>query len=176
MTKRLFFGIEVDKPSQAQIAAWLRTQVSASKAPTKPENWHLTLAFLGQVETQHDAELVAFARQLQVPEFTLTFAHIGYWSGKGIFYLHPESVPSQLRALAEPLRALGTELGLHCDRLPFSPHITLFRGHKPEPRVDAPMTPFTLSVTQFHLYHSYRCDTQGLIYQPIESFRLSAAD
>ncbi|MCG7536127.1 RNA 2',3'-cyclic phosphodiesterase [Pseudoalteromonas sp. OOF1S-7] len=176
MAKRLFFGIGLDEHSQAHIDAWLQAQIRARKAPTRRQNWHLTLAFLGQVEAPQEAELVTFARQLQVPAFSLNFAHTGYWAGNGIFYLRPEPVPLALRGLAEPLRALGAKLGLHCDRQPFAPHITLFRGHKGEPEVHAPVAPFTLQVKAFHLYHSYRCAAQGLIYRPLQSFHLPAGD
>ncbi|TMP34739.1 RNA 2',3'-cyclic phosphodiesterase [Pseudoalteromonas rubra] len=172
MARRLFFGIRLDTHSQAHINAWLRTEVRARKAPTKMENWHLTLAFLGQVEASQETDMVAFARQLKVPTFTLNFARTGYWSGNGIFFLRPEPEPPQLSALAEPLRDMGAAQGLHCDRLPFAPHITLLRGHKGEPEVRSSITPFTLSVTQFHLYHSYRCDSRGLIYEPVQSFDL----
>ncbi|WP_125718585.1 RNA 2',3'-cyclic phosphodiesterase [Pseudoalteromonas rubra] len=172
MAKRLFFGIGLDAHSQAHINAWLCTEVRARKAPTKMENWHLTLAFLGQVTESQEADMVAFARQLQVSGFTLNFAQTGYWSGNGIFFLRPEPEPAQLSALAEPLRDMGAKLGLHCNRLPFAPHITLLRGHKGEPEVRSSITPFTLTVTRFHLYHSYRCDTRGLVYEPVQSFEL----
>ncbi|MDW7551524.1 RNA 2',3'-cyclic phosphodiesterase [Pseudoalteromonas peptidolytica] len=172
MQKRLFFGIGMDDDARAHIGQWLVDSVSASKANTQPNNWHLTLAFLAMVEESKVAELCDFASTLTVPKFMLSFNEHGYWQHNGIFYLKPEQKPQALLDLANPLRAFGEKCDLYHNPHPFSPHITLFRNCKPEPTVAKPIAPFSLTVKKFHLYHSHR-NTQGLIYDPIASFFLS---
>ena len=172
VAKRLFFGVGVDKAMTQYLEAWLARSVVAKKPHTKPSNWHLTLAFLPNVAAEQQIQLVDFARTLTVPAFTLTYSKTGYWTHNGILYLKPDGMASQLSALAGPLRDKGAELGIdhHSDR--FSPHITLYRSHKPCPEISQAIAPCSLRVSQFHLYHSYRKDVEGLIYEPIETFNL----
>ena len=171
MQQRLFFGIAIDEAVRAHIGQWLVDSVVANKVNTHPSNWHLTLAFLAMVEESQVASLCDFASTLTVPKFTLNFSEYGYWSHNGIFYLKPEQKPQPLLDLANPLRAFAQKRDHYHDPHPFSPHITLFRGCKPEPQVARPIKPFTLDVKKFYLYHSHR-NEQGLAYDPIASFFL----
>ncbi|MEI5640025.1 MULTISPECIES: RNA 2',3'-cyclic phosphodiesterase [unclassified Pseudoalteromonas] len=171
MQQRLFFGIGVDDSAREHIGQWLVDDVVATKASTLPRNWHLTLAFLALVEESQVDTLCDFASALTVPKFELRFSGHGYWQHNGIFYLKPEQKPQPLLDLANPLRALAQKSDLYHDPHPFSPHITLFRGCKSEPQVEQAITPFSLSVKKFHLYHSHR-NEQGLVYEPIASFFL----
>ena len=170
--KRLFFGIGLDQRMTEHLEAWLANSVTAKKPHTKPSNWHLTLAFLPNVSAKQQAQLIEFARALQVARFSLTFSETGYWAHNGIFYLKPDVIAPQLTTLAEPLRNKGTELGIYDNPYGFSPHITLYRSHKPCPEVNQAIAPCSLQVNQFHLYHSYRTEADGLIYEPIETFDL----
>ncbi|MBQ4839037.1 MULTISPECIES: RNA 2',3'-cyclic phosphodiesterase [Pseudoalteromonas] len=173
-TKRLFFGIGLAKSDALDIQSWLDQHVSANKAPTLMRNWHLTLAFLGQVDSRQEEVLVEFAETLAPPPFQLHFSQTGYWSHNGIFYLQPDHINAhQLLQLAEPLRHCAEQQGLYRNPHPFSPHITLFRSVKPTPQVHRPILPFSISVTQFHLYHSHSM-ADGLHYTPIHTFKLSA--
>lgn len=170
--KRLFFGIGLDQGVTEHLEVWLTNSVTAKKPHTKPSNWHLTLAFLPNVSAEQQAQLIEFARALKVTHFSLTFSETGYWAHNGIFYLKPDVIAPQLKALAEPLRSKGTELGIYDNPYEFSPHITLYRSHKPCPETDQAIVPCSLQVNQFHLYHSYRTEADGLIYEPIETFDL----
>ncbi|AOT10068.1 RNA 2',3'-cyclic phosphodiesterase [Pseudoalteromonas luteoviolacea] len=171
--KRLFFGIGLAPQQTTHIQSWLSQHVKAKKAPTLSRNWHLTLAFLAQVDKAQEDDVIAFANRLMLPFFQLHFASTGYWSHNGIFYLQPDHINAALRSLAEPLREYGEKLGLYRNPYPFSPHITLFRGVKPMPLVDVPIEPFSLDVTHFHLYQSHSLD-DGLHYTPVETFALNA--
>lgn len=171
-SKRLFFGIGLDISTRQHIEAWLAASVIANKPSTKASNWHLTLAFLPDVTPIQQQELSNFARTLNTQPFTLHFSETGYWAHNGIFYLKPEQLPAQLLALAEPLRNKGAEMGVYDNPYGFSPHITLYRNHKPIPQVQHKVPPFSIRVNEFFLYHSYRTEADGLTYQPIEQFQL----
>lgn len=170
--ERLFFGIGLDCVAKNHIESWLKASVRAKKPSTPMRNWHLTLAFLPNVSPEQKRRLMTFAQQLQVSPFSLHFSEIGYWAHNGIFYLKPEYIPSELTALAEPLRAYGHTLGIYENPYTFSPHITLYRNHKPTPEVLETIEPLSITVDSFHLYHSYRNALQELVYQPVMSFRL----
>ncbi|KZN57291.1 hypothetical protein N474_08810 [Pseudoalteromonas luteoviolacea CPMOR-2] len=170
--KRLFFGIGLDTQSKSRITQWLNQSITHQKPATLARNWHITLAFLGQVDEPTTEALIQFAGELTLPPFELNFSQTGYWPQNGIFYLQPMPCEA-LNNLAAPLRKISKEWQLYSCPYRFSPHITLFRGHKGEPQVQAPVTPFTLSVREFHLYHSHALE-DGLHYTPISSFELSA--
>ncbi|MCF2858463.1 RNA 2',3'-cyclic phosphodiesterase [Pseudoalteromonas sp. SMS1] len=170
--KRLFFGLGLDAQAKAHISPWLNQSVSHAKPATLARNWHITLAFLAQVDESSTAALIDFARKLNLAPFELHFSHTGYWSHNGIFYLKP--APSEaLNRLATPLREISEQWQLYSNPYAFSPHITLFRGLKKAPEVQSPLAPWTLTVTEFHLYHSHTCQ-DGLHYTPIASFGLNA--
>lgn len=166
---RLFFGIGLDKPSKAHIVDWLSQHVDSKRPFTKPENLHLTLAFLGQTPVHFVPELINFAQSLCFTPFSLDFEHIDYWQETGIFFLKPNTLPHELSNLAHALRTRGEEFGLYINPYAFSPHITLCRGNKNKPLVTAPIQPFSLTVDAFHLYHSHQSE-QGLVYEPIKRF------
>ncbi|KZW99024.1 hypothetical protein JL49_20245 [Pseudoalteromonas luteoviolacea] len=171
-TRRLFFGIGLDSPTTAVIQRWLDDSVEYHKAPTLSRNWHITLAFLAQVEASTTDALIEFAGQLNVAPFELHFAQSGYWAHNGIFYLSPSPCEA-LESLAAPLRDISEQWQLYTNPYAYLPHITLFRNHKPIPQVRASIEPFTLTVSNFHLYHSHALQ-DGLHYTPIASFGLSA--
>ncbi|WP_440054562.1 RNA 2',3'-cyclic phosphodiesterase [Pseudoalteromonas sp. T1lg65] len=172
MEQRLFFGIGLDDDTRTQIGQWLVENVTATKPSTHPDNWHLTLAFLAMVQESQVDTLVDFASSLEGKAFDLRFSETGFWSNNGIFYLKPDNQPQPLLDLAHPLRALAKKMDLYHDNRPFSPHITLFRGCKTQPQLGNKITPFTLRVSKFHLYHSHR-NEKGLVYEPIASFLLN---
>ena len=50
------------------------------------ENLHITLAFLGSVDVEHQACLERVASTIQTPAFTLTLDQAGFWPRKGILW------------------------------------------------------------------------------------------
>ncbi|MFC0118574.1 RNA 2',3'-cyclic phosphodiesterase [Pseudoalteromonas xiamenensis] len=170
--RRLFFGIGLKNQAIEQISAWLMHSVHTSRPFTAPYNLHLTLAFYGMVKDDDAQALIENAAKLNVAPFSLTFEETAYWQHSGIFYLKPNSPPTALSALAEPLRDVGEKLNIYTNPHPFSPHITLCRGVKKQPEVVNPIEPLIVPVDRFHLYHSHR-NEKGLIYEPIKTFLLN---
>jgi 2'-5' RNA ligase len=166
---RLFFGIGLDSQAKQHIQDWLSQQVESKRAFTKPDNLHLTLAFLGLTPSEFLPELERFAQSLTIEPFTLQFEQHDYWQDTGIFFLKPHTIPSQLAELANALRTKGESMGLYQNPYAFAPHISLSRGNKLKPNVIKPITPFELCVNSFSLYHSHQSE-QGLVYEPIARF------
>lgn len=166
---RLFFGIGLDSHAKHHIQDWLSQQVESKRTFTKPDNLHLTLAFLGLTPSVFLPELENFAQSLTIEPFTLRFEQHDYWQDTGIFFLKPQSIPSQLAELAHSLRTKGESMGLYQNPYAFAPHITLSRGNKQQPNVTKPITPFEIKVDSFSLYHSHQSE-QGLVYEPITRF------
>ncbi len=92
---------------------------------TKPENLHLTLAFIGEYsDPEFIKELIA---QVRFDPFPLKLQGVGsfgrlWWAGV--------SESAQMKSAVRQLRHLLAEADVPFDRKKFSPHITLVR--KPE--------------------------------------------
>jgi 2'-5' RNA ligase len=89
---------------------------------TRPENLHLTLAFIG--ETERAAEARRALEGIRLPAFSMALDGIGrfsslWWAGIG----ENPSLQELARQAQEQLRAWGFSI----ERRPFQPHITLVR-------------------------------------------------
>ena len=169
-SKRLFFAIAASAGAAMRIADWRDRYAHCDGNPVPPENFHMTLAFIGELHTskieiltQATDDLLARQTMAGGP---LTLDQTGYWSKPGIFWLGPTSWPDALSALAQDLRSLVSASGGKRDRNPFQPHITLFR------RCNAPPSqPLSQPDIEFHLDHLALFESvqarQGVRYQAL---------
>lgn len=93
----------------------------------RDDSIHLTLAFVGDVDSARLAELLAPPAELAVARFTLTFDCWGCWPRNGIAWVAPSRVPDALRELAARTETWLREAGFEMDVRPFNPHVTLVR-------------------------------------------------
>ena len=93
---------------------------------TRPEQWHVTLAFLGEV---HDPTRAALADRLGrvaavVAPFTLSVASAGRF-GDRVLWAGVSGDTAALHGVAASVRAAAAELRLATDDRPYHPHLTL---------------------------------------------------
>ncbi|MBQ9015386.1 MAG: RNA 2',3'-cyclic phosphodiesterase [Firmicutes bacterium] len=89
---------------------------------TRPENLHLTLAFIGEYgDPDHVLEVLD---QIRFEPFRLRLKGIG--SFRSLWWAGTEECP-ELNALVRRIRRGLSEAGIPFDRKKFSPHITLVR-------------------------------------------------
>jgi 2'-5' RNA ligase len=95
---RLFFALWPDAAVRAQLARWSALcHASSGGRPTRPQNLHATLAFLGEVAPARLPALSALAAQSVAPPFELALDHVGYWRRHRIVYAGTrQSPPAQL--------------------------------------------------------------------------------
>lgn len=133
---------------------------------SRPENLHLTLAFLGETPRCRDAARILAA----IPDscFSLTLGSPGRFGD--VWWIGVEPSPS-LETLADSLQARLREAGFPLENRPFRPHITLLRRTQgaAAPRVELP--PCTMTVDKVVLMESLRQDGR-LIYRPVQEKRL----
>ena len=94
---------------------------------SSPEQWHITLAFLGSVESAGESVLLRELRRIRLPPAALAIDGLGLFERVGILYAAVEVMPALAelqRATAEAVRASGLALE---DR-PYRPHVTLARS------------------------------------------------
>lgn len=174
---RLFFGLSL--PEEIRAAAAACAQSAAASVPGRyalPENYHITLAFIGEVPPEHLTTAVRVLKdcisRFPAPRLALSGAgHFGR-AQNGILILHADAEPA-LDPLHGALCSALAACGLPADPGPFSPHITLARhadvtrGLPPSP----PQLSFTAECA--HLYLSAR-DEQGVLrYTPLASARFA---
>jgi 2'-5' RNA ligase len=127
MSKRLFIGIELPAPIRAELAR-LDPHIKGVRW-LAPEQMHLTMSFLGDVDAAHEERLREELATVEVAAFFLPVTGIGTFGGErprtiwaGVGKGHPHLFSLHRRIQDAVLRA-----GLEPDLKPFHPHITVGR-------------------------------------------------
>ncbi|MBQ9468043.1 MAG: RNA 2',3'-cyclic phosphodiesterase [Clostridia bacterium] len=160
---RLFIAVKPDgaivKNMTALQNSWRRERIGGNY--TKPENIHLTLAFIGEYPNADG--VTDCLEKLRFSPFVVETGAVGtfgdlWWAGL------KECPP--LNALAARVRKLLSDGGIPFDRKRFSPHITLIR----QPTVPLPppiaLAPASMTVDSVSLMRSDR-GKHGMIYTEI---------
>ncbi|MCL4801679.1 MAG: RNA 2',3'-cyclic phosphodiesterase [Burkholderiales bacterium] len=137
---RLFFALWPDDAVRDALAAWARELHRACGGrTTRPQNLHVTLAFLGDTDGGRLPELKAAAGSVAPRAFELVLDRPGYWKHNRIAWAGASETPEALQAMVVDLRAALGAAGFRFDEKPFVSHVTLLRkGNSPRalPRLD----------------------------------------
>ena len=167
---RLFFGLDPLADDKQAIDAWRQRVATADGRPVPPANFHLTLAFLGEVDERRLEALCDAVDALALPGAgELCLDRVGYWPRPGIFWLGPGAPQPALEALARDLGRAGQVVGARRERRRFVPHLTLYRSCRvpPPAPAEAPALPFHYSgVTLFES----RPGRDGVRYEPVAAW------
>lgn len=177
---RLFVALELPEDHRRRLYA-LRDPSWKARWAT-PDQFHLTLRFLGPVEEDRLPELTRTLAEIEAPAFEL--------APRGLMVLPSLTRPRVLAAAVGPVPELHAlqaeierrvvELGFTPENRPFRPHITLARLKQvPTAAVrsflqrhrDFALTPFP--VRAFHLYESH-LHPDGARYEMLHRFPLQS--
>lgn len=111
-------------PGDAARAQWVRT-----------ERYHLTLAFLGEIEPRQAEAAERAAAEIRVRPFTLQLDTVGHFAGPNVVWIGPQSLPPELTQLKAELDRELLRYGLPLVQGRFTPHITCLRGVREAPDV-----------------------------------------
>lgn len=128
--QRVFFAVWPDAATHGAIAALSReTAIRAGGKAPPPSNLHLTLAFVGDVQTERLAALQAIGGEAAraTPPFTLTLDRLGGFRDAGIAWLGATPAPPELDGLVRRMRGALGAAGFPVDARPFRVHVTLAR-------------------------------------------------
>lgn len=163
---RTFFGIEPDAHSKLAIEGWRDKALPGLSGEVPAVNFHITLAFLGNIESA-EVESLSVLR-FDPFQLSLTSQEVGYFAKSGIGFLNI-SATSELLSLRERLlMQLPTKLRPK-DKHKFVPHITLFRNLKAPMPAPILAPDFTFSFTELHLYESVQLQRKTA-YKPIKTY------
>lgn len=177
---RLFTAIDVpDEVHTALSTLVKRLRPAARIAWSPPQNWHLTIKFIG--EQENPAQVAAELAQVHVPAFRLAVRQIGWFPNPH----HPRVLFAGITA-AEAVQELHRQTDAACARVgvppetrPFTPHLTLARIRTPEPLGELRRQIAELEIqefgefeaTSFWLYSSTP-QAGGSVYRKLKEFRL----
>ncbi|MBR2520661.1 MAG: RNA 2',3'-cyclic phosphodiesterase [Oscillospiraceae bacterium] len=128
---RLFIAIELpaDVKDQTERAAGdLKQRVEAGRFPGK-QNYHITLAFLGEVPRQRLDSVKSAMDSCRAEPFTLTLGGLGRFRRReGDVVWRKVEAPDALFSLQKDLSDSLIQRGFELESRKFTPHITLARG------------------------------------------------
>jgi 2'-5' RNA ligase len=151
---RLFFALWADPDVRRQLTHVARQMNLESRSRrVDPKNYHVTLAFVGEVSSPKLAVMQQIGRSLRAPQFTFECDSIEFWR-------EPQVVVAAARVVPPGLLDLWTKLneaiGLPRERL--RAHVTLARKVA-QPPVPQAMSPVVWRAINFSLIRS---DTGGV--------------
>ncbi|WP_323028646.1 RNA 2',3'-cyclic phosphodiesterase [Castellaniella defragrans] len=127
-TRRLFFALWPDAAAVAKLVDWTRlAQEACGGRRMRPDTLHLTLAFLGAVDTHRIQDLIDLLHEPRGPAGTLALDRFGRFRGPRIVWAGPSAQVSWLEALHRSLWRDLDRLGFPRPNEPFRPHVSLLR-------------------------------------------------
>ena len=171
-SRRLFFGLPLpDTASTALQAAYQQLPLPATVRPSRRDNYHLTLVFLGQVSARQLSCVQRAAERITAPRFQLRLDRLDHWPKPQALFAAPSDPPDALQQLVTGLQQQLSSCGYAPEQRRYQPHVTLARRL---PAFDGPgeLEPIKLPARQFHLYESLST-SDGVRYQPIRSWHLT---
>ena len=177
---RLFFGLSLPDEIRAEAARCaLDAQQTIPGRYSPMENYHITLAFIGDVPQERlpDAQAVLSKTIARFPAPLITLDRPGHFgrAQNGILILHAKAKPA-LEPLHDALVKNLNAAALPADSGPFSPHITLARhadvtaGFPPAP------APLSFTADTAHVFLSARNKQGILVYTPIVGAGFAPSD
>lgn len=173
-TLRLFFALWPDDAARASLAGTVEALKRATTAKwVKPENLHITLAFLGEVDEDRLPLVNRAADSIIGRSFKLELDRIEFWPRSGIVCLSPASTPEDLKKLVSGLTAELGGVGFVMESRPYRAHLTVARKARPGVVSQALADPIDWNVRSFDLVES-RISRAGSLYLVRESWSLQS--
>lgn len=167
--RRLFFALWPDDATRDALRRATRAAVRRSGGkPVPPANFHITLAFLGNVPDERVDAIAAAARDVAFVPAHITLDRFGCFPAPRVFWIGASETPPALRDLAAGIWGGMEALGLTRDTKPFHIHLTLARKVREAPEVDPPPL-VSWTVPEFVLAES-ETDPAGARYHVLARF------
>jgi 2'-5' RNA ligase len=165
---RLFYALWPDDTTRAHLQ---RLQASVTGRKVRPENLHLTLAFLGNQPKSRLPVLAGLLDKLPDQSFAVDIDRYGYFSKPRIAWAGPSASPPPLLDLQQSLMQALSEAQIPVKpQGQFTPHVTLARDANSLNESFAPGVAWR--VGKIVLVQSLQVKG-GAIYSPLMEKRLS---
>jgi 2'-5' RNA ligase len=126
---RLFVALLPPPEAVADLVTVTRALPAVGLRWVRPAQWHLTVAFLGEVDGRTCVDLVERLGRAarRHPPLTVSFGGAGRF-GDHVLWADVHGDRVGLRRLAASVRAAARRCGLPTEERPYRPHLTLARG------------------------------------------------
>ena len=175
---RVFFGLDPDPSCKRAISSWRDRCLGADGRPVPPGNFHVTLAFVGEIDEGPLERLCGavdgWAEAAQPGAGSLRLDRVGYWPRPAIFWLGSSAVPESLSALALALQKRSVAAGARRDAHDWVPHVTLFRRCRQPPPAPLETPDIVLDYRHITLFES-QSGREGVRYSPLAEWPLGSA-
>jgi 2'-5' RNA ligase len=180
---RLFLGIALPPETQQVLERFVAIlhKVAPNLRWLPPDQWHVTLQFLGETDESHYSCVVQQLRAVPAVPVQITLASPGFFDRAKVFHVAVQPSKTLLRLHQEAERAL-LGCGFNPEARAYSPHITLARKKRDtdssefkhlqilmERHISTTFPSFTAK--EFLLYQSFTFQT-GSRYEVRERFPL----
>jgi 2'-5' RNA ligase len=170
---RAFFGLSPDPKTKLAIETWRSNAFAHFDAPVSVANFHVTLAFLGQISDKLLERIDESAAKLsQVTSFDVSLDCVGYWSKPKALWLGSSNTDDQHLSLSKDLHKLANNLKLNLPKQDYVTHLTLARKCKLNPAAPLIKPNFAFTADQFHLFESVSSN-HGVAYYIRQSWPLA---
>lgn len=171
--QRLFFALWPDDTLRHFLYKATRRPVRLSGGkPVPPANFHITLAFLGNLDKADALQARQAAASVDAEPFELQMDRLSFWPEPGLLWLGATQLPDAARTLTEELIKALRSRGLEPDTKPFVPHVTLARKVV-KPGQQGALRPLRWPVREFALLRSLT-HAHASEYQPLTSWALGS--
>jgi len=180
----LFAAIEIPELIRSQLAGLQSVDDGAWDANWVPEdNFHITIAYIGQVEEPLAADIDTELARIRTGGFTARIKGVGAFGGAKPQMMHALAEPSQhLTYLHEKVTTILRRLGVQLEKSNrYTPHVTLARPrHAPLEPVQRWIAANNLfdsgpfPVDRFVLFSSHKTG-EGRHYEPERDYKLGPA-
>ena len=175
---KVFVGVDLSAEARSALAAGL-SAVDVPGKPSPPQNWHITLRYIGAMEDVSLDRLLAGLDEAELGgPFTLRAGGLGAFpkpSRATVLWIGLGHGSDRLEGLSETVQDVVDGIGLGREERPFVGHVTLARIRPPVDvrrlisGVDVP--PVTIPVEEITVFETVQ-RPGGSEYVPIERFRL----
>jgi 2'-5' RNA ligase len=152
---RGFFGLSPDIITKLAIEGWRNRVCPHFDAPVPAANFHVTLAFLGQISPKQLDALCESVNQIgQIHAFDISLNQVGYWSKPKALWLGCKDTQNEHLQLVKSLVKIANSIGLQLPKEDYIAHLTLARKCSVNPPAALISPTFSWHNAEFHLYES----------------------
>lgn len=170
-TRRLFFALWPDDEVRHQVSQHIMPNLQSlnGRKVSQPQ-WHITLAFLGNVTDEVMQCAIEQANQITSAPFEIELDVVGHWSRPKVVWLGCHDRPKEMQSLVTALNSELKQCSYEPEYQDFKPHMTLMRKVTRKPK------PFQFEPIQWHLKQfvlvESQVDNSGSSYKIINQWNL----
>lgn len=168
-SRRMFLGLWPNEEQIDQLYA-VQSAYTQMGREVPPENFHITLLFLGNISNSTVESLRHGLSDLMIQPFSVRLDRLGYFDKTKIFWIGPTHVPEQMNVLFKNVRQQAQRCEIRHLTKKYVPHTTLLRQCEGL-STDPILHPIDWYVDEFHLIES-RMEPEGAQYYTVDTFPL----